>query len=201
MSAAETGAGKEEIAEKAKTLAWLTAVTVPVLWITAWLGTMGHAGLGGIVLLMVFIPVSLIALVLLRTIMFPVYKIILDKSSNSILRIALIAILAIFGLAFCWHFYSIGIAPHKSVRETVKEIPKMELYFSQNKADFEAQRLETDNPEYFYIPYPEKYEMHFSVGFYYRASGSESTGYKNSFLYTYALDDFWYIEIYKEPAI
>lgn len=112
---------ESEITKRAKILAWLTAFAMPALYIWASLGKLFHAGLGGLAILVIlYIPLSVFAMILLRLIAFAFYKAVLNKNSNSTLRKRLILVSMIFIVVFICLLCITAFLPFSSVRDADK---------------------------------------------------------------------------------
>lgn len=188
------------IEKKAKRTAWITGFFLPSLYVLASGYQIGHAGLGGIVMLVVFyIPLIPISAIALRFMLTPIYRTMLDKNAKPLLRKAMVGILAVLAVAFSCLLIKTIFFPYDAVNEAIKEIPHMQAYFNENKEELERQRLQSDGGDkHFSVMYPFGSGLHITFNF--AAQGSESTGYKGPACYTYTLDDYWYIEIYLMPA-
>ena len=180
--------------KKAKSMAWITAVVLPVLYMSTFMYQFG--GMGDLIALIFYIPLFIIAITILRLITAPLYRVILNKSSRSVIRKVALGVLLVIVAAFLCMTYAINILPREEVREAVKEIPVMKTYFDEHKDEFEEQRLQADNKERFSVLYDRRSNSHLTMLFRYdEVYYPTSTGYSGQYYYAYKLNEYWFIEI------
>jgi len=180
--------------KKVKSMAWITAVVLPVLYMSTFMYQFG--GMGDLIALIFYIPLFIIAITILRIITAPLYRVILNKSSRSVIRKVALGVLLVIVAAFLCMTYAVNILPREEVREAVKEIPAMKTYFDEHKDEFEEQRLQADDKERFSVLYDRRSNSHLTMLFRYdEVYYPASTGYSGQYYYAYKLNDYWFIEI------
>lgn len=185
---------------KVRRLTWLTAALLPGLYLLSVISTVGYGGLGGIILLAVLIPLLIVAMFIIRLVLKPYFKAVLSKKTNHVLRSILVGIGTILFAGFVLLLLNNAFGPNRSVKNAVAEIPEIEAYFFRHKDEFEKKRVDDEDSDYCYISYPYKSEAFPIIGFVYDDKGVANTGYHGKYLYTYKLDDYWYIEIFLPNA-
>ena len=202
LIAAREARDREERRCTRKTLiaTWLTAVAVPGLFLLSVMPAIGHAGLGGMIALRILIPLLIVALVILRLFLKPYFKALFIKGTNHILRRTLICIGSAVAIGFMLILWNNALGPNGSVKASVADVPEIEAYFFRHKEEIEHKRMDAQDNDYFYVEYPYNNGTFPLVGFIFDEGKSANTGYHGKYLYTYRLDDRWYIEILLPPA-
>lgn len=173
------------LTRKIKLFAWLTSIALPTLFLWSVMGQIGYAGLGGIVMLIVLVPILIISIFPLRLITGQFYRVILNKQANQVLRVIVLCIGFVATVGLLYLLWQNAFAPYGSVKALVNDIPEMEAYFVSNKNEFDKKLSDgaRENEFYydstiFYVKYPSKSNGHLLAGFCYDEKSTIKTGYQ-----------------------